>query len=284
MRCMVNVPKQIKFYNTTEDFDNYQRINDKFWLDIYEFVSKYGVKEDISYRHRISKIFVDHITEKLHHVTKINGEFVPTCHEERHVDTWMRYNYTLLGFSYVAFYSSSYPDCNCVFDLKLSKIFPKLYNDEKHLIYNFLVGRRNGYNMAIELEYLSSNFKYHKHNPDNVDMIICYKKDREIFDSYNVPVPILELKSFGVIPDRTEEDYRLENIEFFIDSTRQGIIYDISFPDINKNSLVEYRDNLIDYIESNLKIGTEREKSFITNNPEILDIFSILEDYGIVTN
>lgn len=284
MKCMVNVPKQIKFYNTIEDFDNYRRINDKFWLDIYEFISRYGIKEDVGYRHNISKIFVDHITERLHHITKINGEFIPTCHEERHVDAWMRYNYFLLGFSNMAFYSSSYPDCKCKFDLKLSKILFKLYNDEKHLMHNFLIRHGNGYRMAVELEYLSGNFRYHKHDPDNVDMIICYKKDRDIFDSNNIPVPILELKSFGTISDRKEEDYRLENIEIFIDTKKQCIMDILLTHDIDKNGLIEHRDNLIEYIKSILEIDTEREKNFIINNPEILDIFSILEEYGITTD
>jgi hypothetical protein len=40
--------------------------------------------------------------------------------------------------------------------------------------------------MLIELEYLSSNFVIHKH-PSMVDMVICYKKDRDL------SVPVLEL-------------------------------------------------------------------------------------------
>jgi hypothetical protein len=40
--------------------------------------------------------------------------------------------------------------------------------------------------MLIELEYLSSNFVKHKH-PSVVDMVICYRKDRDL------SVPVLEL-------------------------------------------------------------------------------------------
>lgn len=284
MRCIVSVPKRIRFYNTTDDFNEYQHINDKFWLNIYDFISKYGTKEDIGYRHHISKIYVDHIAERLHYLTKINGEFIPTCHEEKHVDIWMRNNHSLLGFGEMIFYTSSYPDCECKFDIKLSKILFELYNKDKNVISNFLFRHINGYRMTIELEYLSSNFKYHKHDPDCVDMIICYKKNREILDSRDIPVPILELKSFGVIPDRTDEDCSLENIEMFVDDVRQRIMDILLTSNIDKDDLIEHRDNLIRYLELVLETGTEKDKSFIINNPEIQDTFSILKDCELVAS
>jgi hypothetical protein len=40
--------------------------------------------------------------------------------------------------------------------------------------------------MLIEIEYLSSNFVRHRH-PSTIDMVICYKKDKDL------SVPILEL-------------------------------------------------------------------------------------------
>jgi|SRR3990167_2084605 len=65
--------------------------------------------------------------------------------------------------------------------------FLNRYMDEKqNLIYNQFYEFIEADFMFIELEYMSSNFVRHLH-PNIVDMVICYKKDKDL------SVPVLEL-------------------------------------------------------------------------------------------
>src|SRR5712691_4072531 len=45
--------------------------------------------------------------------------------------------------------------------------------------------------VAIELEYKSSNFLQHGHDPEGCDLIVCWEHDWE-----SCPVPVLSLKQF----------------------------------------------------------------------------------------
>ena len=71
--------------------------------------------------------------------------------------------YEALGFSGLKSFNRGFPDC---------------------------VAIREGKECRIELEYTSSNFVLHKHDPSKVDMVVCWKKDKEL------SVPVIELKSF----------------------------------------------------------------------------------------
>ena len=52
---------------------------------------------------------------------------------------------------------------------------------------------RNNKELRVELETLSSNFILHKHNKDNVDEIVCIKKDIEI------GLPVIEIEGLDYI-------------------------------------------------------------------------------------
>lgn len=71
--------------------------------------------------------------------------------------------YEALGFSDLKSFNRGFPDC---------------------------VAIREGKECRIELEYTSGNFVLHKHDPSKVDMVVCWKKDKEL------SVPVIELKSF----------------------------------------------------------------------------------------
>jgi transcriptional antiterminator Rof (Rho-off) len=71
--------------------------------------------------------------------------------------------YETLGFSSLKSFNRGFPDC---------------------------VAIRDGKECRIELEYMSSNFIQHKHDTSKVDMVVCWKKDKEL------SIPIIELESF----------------------------------------------------------------------------------------
>ena len=48
---------------------------------------------------------------------------------------------------------------------------------------------KDGQRVRVEFEHKSSNFRRHKHNPDNVDLIICWEDD---WPTSSVPVLCLE--------------------------------------------------------------------------------------------
>lgn len=63
---------------------------------------------------------------------------------------------------------------------------------------------KDGKEIRAEFEYLSRNFKQHKHDPDDVDLIICW------FDNWqDTPLPVLCLSYYvalrPLLPKRTDE-------------------------------------------------------------------------------
>ena len=51
---------------------------------------------------------------------------------------------------------------------------------------------KNGNPLRIEFEYIDSNFITHAHNPDEVDLIVCWKRTKRGKDQLTVPVIALE--------------------------------------------------------------------------------------------
>jgi len=59
--------------------------------------------------------------------------------------------------------------------------------------------RKNGHEVRVEFEYESLSFKRHKHNPDDVDLVICWHDDWDA-----CPVPVLCLETYVTLA-RSEE-------------------------------------------------------------------------------
>ena len=87
--------------------------------------------------------------------------------------------YEALGFSCVKTINRGFPDC---------------------------VAIREGKECRIELEYKSSNFIQHKHDPSKVDMVICWEKDTDL------SVPVIELKSFAQANGYMMKDYEIRQL------------------------------------------------------------------------
>jgi len=59
--------------------------------------------------------------------------------------------------------------------------------------------QKNGHEVRVEFEYESLSFKKHKHNPDDVDLVICWRDDWDA-----CPVPVLCLETYVTLA-RSEE-------------------------------------------------------------------------------
>lgn len=52
----------------------------------------------------------------------------------------------------------------------------------------------------VEFEYLASNFKKHKHNPSDVDLIICWENDWD-----ESPIPVLSMQNYMALLTQGKE-------------------------------------------------------------------------------
>lgn len=300
MMPTITAPRTIKFYNDIETFKEYKSINDKFWSDISEFISKYGkdiiekgyyfnvkdfISDNIDHRRILTKIFADKIIRRLYHIKKLNGLFITPCFKENHIDIWFRDNYHILGFNYIRS-TGMYPDYKCAYSFELSDILCDNKNAAS-LQFGFHTPFHNGYEVMAELEYESSNFKNHKHDPDKVDIIICYKKDKDIYDSNKNPVPIIELKEF--VQEYTDDDYTIGDMQYFVGIYKELFIenlmrinsgkYDREF---YKQKNIEYKDRVLEYIRLHINDGNDNIKNFILNDIEICDILCMFEKNELI--
>ncbi len=207
--------------------DTLSMIDKKFCKGVEEFVGKYKNFVDIKKSHdkemaifddrlRVSNIGRDivrnFILERSNFLIKSNALYIPDCEKENEVNMWFEENCNDLclgisvhkdrhskfhirgsgsysGVDYICNFIGStlntYEFVNC----KNNNYRPFLnrYMDEKQsLVHNQFYEFVETSFMLIGLEYLSSNFVRHKH-PSVVDMVICYKKDKDL------SVPVLEL-------------------------------------------------------------------------------------------
>ncbi len=218
--------KNIDFFELAETLKNFDK---QFCNDAEQFISKYVKytrikkileEETIIFDDRLKisnigrNIVRNFILERSNYLIKSDALFIPNCKNENDVNRWFEENCNdlCLGISlyrnrHSKFHikgSGSYSgiDYICKFIDGISIVdfqhcknnnycpFLNRYMSEKQIImYNQFYEFVEASFMSVELEYLSSNFVRHKH-PSTVDMVICYKKDKDL------SVPVLEL-GFG---------------------------------------------------------------------------------------
>ena len=59
---------------------------------------------------------------------------------------------------------------------------------------------KDGKPVRVEFEFRSKSFLAHKHNPDDVDLVICWEDNWA-----SCPVPVLSLETYVTLAHRTEE-------------------------------------------------------------------------------
>ena len=59
---------------------------------------------------------------------------------------------------------------------------------------------KDGCPVRVEFEFRSKAFQAHKHNPDDVDLVICWEDNWP-----SCPVPVLSLETYVTLAHRTEE-------------------------------------------------------------------------------
>ena len=59
---------------------------------------------------------------------------------------------------------------------------------------------KDGKPVRVEFEFRSKAFQAHKHNPDDVDLVICWEDNWP-----SCPVPVLSLETYVTLAHRTEE-------------------------------------------------------------------------------
>ena len=207
--------------------DTLQNIDKKFCTNAEEFVGKYANRITVKKLDTEKKAIFDDrlnvyyagrdivrnfILERFNFLIKANALYIPKCENENDVNRWFDENCNDLclgiathrtnGSKFHINGSGSYGEIDhiCVFIGGVSdqygfhyckdnnyRPFLNRYMTEKHAtIYNQFYEFIEADFMLIELEYLSSHFVTHKH-PSVVDMVVCYKKDKDL----SVPVLVL---------------------------------------------------------------------------------------------
>jgi hypothetical protein len=218
---------RLKKIDPFEVSDGLKNIDSKFCANVEEFANKNmgdanikkSLKDEIAiFDNRLSiscsgrNIVRNFILERSNFLIKSNVFYIPRCENENDVSRWFEDNCNdlCLGIAihrnrHSKFHiegSGSYGgiDHICMFidgisgiaefhhcaDNNYQPLLNRYMNQKQIMIYNQFYELVKADFMLIELEYLSSNFVRHKH-PSVVDMVICYKKDRDL------SVPVLEL-------------------------------------------------------------------------------------------
>jgi len=144
---------------------------------------------------RVLIILCNYIIDKCHILIKSGDIAVPYgCKKESDLYGWFRENCRHLGMADPEYHQGGI-DYTCQY----------YYRHRNRYMINKFTSRES---ISIEIENLSSNFIRHRHNVDDVDMIICYEKDIDIF--YDNPkgekVPILELNYSEKMQKLTSEE------------------------------------------------------------------------------
>ena len=108
---------------------------------------------------------------------------------EREFKTWFMKNFKSLGYS-------------------------RIVKDNKSKFPDLLM-LKDGKEIGVELETLSSNFLLHKHDIKKVDELVCIKKDI-IIDLPTVEVKLLEYKSRIICISATLDQETLNSIDLFV--------------------------------------------------------------------
>lgn len=195
-------------YNS-DAYDEIENITKEFFEKIKDYVEKYkniGMHNDnfwniVNIGH---DIIYDYITKRCRIMIDYNIIPLPILDGEKELNLWFtdnhgstfeNYVFKALGFEVLHRHIKGidyqckyrYENC-CMMDMPgpyipISKMIDKN-------IYDIFIELIDNNSFLIELEDLSSNFLLHKHG--HADMIICYKKDKDIDN-----IRILELQPKG---------------------------------------------------------------------------------------
>jgi len=204
-----------------------KNVDSRFCALVEEFVDKYingiSIKKSLKdetaiFDNRLSiscagrNIVRNFILERSSFLIRSNVLYIPKCENENDVSRWFEDNCNDLclgiaihrnshskfhikgscsygGIDHICRFvdgiSGNYEFHHCE-DNNYIPLLNRYMSKKQVMIYNQFYELVEADFMLIELEYLSSNFVIHKH-PSMVDMVICYKKDRDL------SVPVLEL-------------------------------------------------------------------------------------------
>lgn len=193
-----DIQNKKSFYKRLEEKQMLKNIDKKFLTDIEEFMSKYIDKlksfPDIEIINIGRNIIYNFVVRRFKFLIDSDTIIIPRCKNEYDVNRWFTDNCNILGLEIDKHgrHRAKGTDHICTFGKDLNSIIDdkQLINinlDNMKQIYYTFLGLVNAKNLLIGLEYISSNFLLHRHSIKYVNMVVCYKKDREL------SIPILEL-------------------------------------------------------------------------------------------
>lgn len=201
-------------YEILEDEEKLKNIDKKFCMNIEEFYNKYmadNSHKDLDKKPKIIEsgldIIYSFIIERFKFLINSDMVAIPDCKGEPDTNRWFQENCNNLGFIIVGRHSKSHKGSNdysgidyiCKF-VDSDEYGPFSCNDNyycprmiRYMTDNQIQAYRkflefiDAGSLVIEIEHLSSNFIRHRHPKALVNMIVCYKKDKEL------SIPILDI-------------------------------------------------------------------------------------------
>lgn len=85
---------------------------------------------------------------------------------------------------------------------------------------------KDGRRIRVEFEFHAMNFKRHRHNPEDVDLVICWDDDYE-----KCPVPVLSMEQYITLSGNIAQsrlDKIIERIKYFIKRINEMILYNFN--------------------------------------------------------
>lgn len=169
-------------------------------------------------------------------IIKRNITFTKKFDDELQFSKWIFDNYNLLGFdSVVAWNKHKFPDFIMI---------------------------KDGKEVRVEVETLSSNFIIHRHNPKEVDLVLCLVKNKEI------PVRTIEISPFELTQKTQSITVSVNTFELFKNfkgflkdiKPNDGVTSDIIIASLIKNS--PYYSNMVEYIKKNKALIEEINREY----------------------
>ncbi len=136
-------------------------------------------------------------TDTYEDIIKRNIQFVEKFANETQFGKWFEENFLLLGFDSIKLKNlNSFPD---------------------------YVMLKDGKDVRVELETISSNFIAHRHDPEKVDLVIC------LLNNTDLPVHTIEIEPFEYVRGTTSVSIDKETVPLFNElrakeTGRRGVI------------------------------------------------------------
>lgn len=176
-------------------------------------------------------------------IIKRNITFTKKFDNEKDFHDWVFFNYNLLGFDRII--------------------------TENRVRFPDFIMLKDGKEVRVEVETLSSNFILHKHNPKEVDLVICLVKNKEL------PVKVVEISPFEfsgrIVSNLTISEKNVllfQDLRDFLKKLKpnDGITNDFLIDSLIKQSpyysdMVEYKKRERELIDRINKEYNEKDKS-----------------------